>query len=161
MATRLRSGTKHALNIGCGVGAASFGLARLFDRVTGIDESAKCIAAAQQLRNVSASTCSACSFTCMLTDQPKQSGECTYQLADDAGLQLEHVARVPHDVDATRIVFVQVGQDGKTSLKAHSHGCSPLFVYAQSNVCRLEAIEDASVDLVLIANTLSAVDDTR
>lgn len=73
-----------ALDLGCAVGRSSFELARRCAEVIGIDFSARFIAAARQLRD---------------------HGELPYSRADEGELSTPLVARVPSEIDRTRVHF--------------------------------------------------------
>ncbi|MEA1952037.1 MAG: 5-histidylcysteine sulfoxide synthase [Planctomycetota bacterium] len=95
-----------ALELGCAVGRASFELAREFDRVTGIDFSARFIRVADQL---------------------KQKGNCHYELAEEGEVVSYHEASLAdvlasHDGLAELTERVEFRQGDATNLKPQFAG---------------------------------------
>lgn len=76
--------TKRALDLGCSVGAASFELSRIYDKVLAMDISAGAIEAAQQLQEE--------------TQRP-------YFLIEEGEIKSPRVAKLPADVRPERIEF--------------------------------------------------------
>jgi putative 4-mercaptohistidine N1-methyltranferase len=100
-----------ALDIGCAVGRSSFELARSFDNVIGIDFSHAFIDKCNEI---------------------KHQGSCKYILPGEGELGKDKVAKVSHDIDRDRCVFMQ-GDACNLSPDLGQFGC----VLGANMVCRL------------------------
>jgi putative 4-mercaptohistidine N1-methyltranferase len=100
-----------ALDIGCAVGRSSFELARSFDNVIGIDFSHAFIDKCNEI---------------------KHQGSCKYILPGEGELGKDKVAKVSHDIDRDRCVFMQ-GDACNLSPNLGQFGC----VLGANLVCRL------------------------
>jgi 5-histidylcysteine sulfoxide synthase/putative 4-mercaptohistidine N1-methyltranferase len=104
-----------ALDIGCAVGGAGFALAREFKEVVGVDLSSSFIATANQMRST---------------------GQMSYFCKDEGELGFTHEAKVPAEIDRTRVSF------------------------RQADACSLPA-EFIDFDAVLMANLLCRLPSPR